>query len=309
MVTTFIVKHPRKRSRPITNIRYTAKILDDRRLGKQRVEAKQIIDAIEKGGKGWSRHPATAAWRYYPIDYYPQVNTGSVSGRSTVDILPSSITPHRIDDAYLPALKLYHDIMVREWIRRGKNNNMKLYYTDDEYESFINGMWRHSIPFPEWCSIDSVQYSHMARLIQKDPGYYQPKFPEIPIEYLEYGYIWPAKWTLEQLRGDVVELETVADTVPVENVQSGFSSCTEDAVQSSLKRKLDLIAEPFVDYPICIGETVKGAACRNKATRGEFCGVHGEPLEIVICSGEFKNGNPCTYRAVDGEYCKRHSVR
>ena len=39
----------------------SAECLDYRRLGKQRVEAKQIILALENGG-GWSRHPATQMW-------------------------------------------------------------------------------------------------------------------------------------------------------------------------------------------------------------------------------------------------------
>jgi hypothetical protein len=36
--------------------------LDRQRLGKQRVELKQILIALETGG-AWSRHPATLMWR------------------------------------------------------------------------------------------------------------------------------------------------------------------------------------------------------------------------------------------------------
>lgn len=42
----------------------SAEVLDMRRLGKQRVETKQIITALE-GGKGWANHPATKMWGGY----------------------------------------------------------------------------------------------------------------------------------------------------------------------------------------------------------------------------------------------------
>lgn len=46
---------------PYPNFVQSAKVLDWRRLGKQRVEAKQILNALQ-GGKGWSNHPATKMW-------------------------------------------------------------------------------------------------------------------------------------------------------------------------------------------------------------------------------------------------------
>jgi hypothetical protein len=45
--------------------------LDSQRLGKQRVEAKQIRNALDYGG-GWDGHPAVNMWRGYgnALDYY-----------------------------------------------------------------------------------------------------------------------------------------------------------------------------------------------------------------------------------------------
>lgn len=40
----------------------SADVLDRQRLGKQRVEAKQILNALRNGG-GWSNHPAVRMWR------------------------------------------------------------------------------------------------------------------------------------------------------------------------------------------------------------------------------------------------------
>lgn len=49
--------------------------LDYRRLGKQRVESRQILDILlnKKEGAAWSNHPATLMWRGYEsalITYY-----------------------------------------------------------------------------------------------------------------------------------------------------------------------------------------------------------------------------------------------
>ena len=43
----------------------SAKALDNKRLGKQRVEAFQILNALTGKSKGWVNHPATRMWRGY----------------------------------------------------------------------------------------------------------------------------------------------------------------------------------------------------------------------------------------------------
>jgi len=65
--------------------------LDNLRLGKQRVEALQIIKAIYIPDYGWKNHPAVKMWADYP-----------------------------------EALQMYHDSAINEWVRRGKNNTMPL---------------------------------------------------------------------------------------------------------------------------------------------------------------------------------------
>ena len=78
---------------PYEDFEQSAKVLDWRRLGKQRVEGMQIINAINNPNKqGWQNHPITVMWR-----------------------------------PYLSALKLYTNIIIMEWESRGYNNNMKIY--------------------------------------------------------------------------------------------------------------------------------------------------------------------------------------
>lgn len=51
---------------PYESFYESAKVLDNLRLGKQRVEAHQILQAILHGG-GWANHPATLMWRDTPV--------------------------------------------------------------------------------------------------------------------------------------------------------------------------------------------------------------------------------------------------
>lgn len=48
---------------PFADMVKSAAHLDMRRLGKQRVETLQIINAIVSPDKGWKNHPATKMWR------------------------------------------------------------------------------------------------------------------------------------------------------------------------------------------------------------------------------------------------------
>ena len=73
----------------------TAWALDYRRLGKQRVEAKQILLALEGQSRGWVNHPATRMWR-----------------------------------DYTSSLVYYGRVMCEEWIRRGYNDNLLPFFNE-----------------------------------------------------------------------------------------------------------------------------------------------------------------------------------
>jgi hypothetical protein len=74
----------------------TAKCLDNKRLGKQRVEAKSILNILEGKAKlnrygkiSWANHPAVKMWAEYEN-----------------------------------CLKLYLNLIIEEWENRGFGNNM-----------------------------------------------------------------------------------------------------------------------------------------------------------------------------------------
>ena len=50
---------------PYADFDKTARVLDFRRLGKQRVEAYQIFRTLTGQSKGWSNHPAVRMWLGY----------------------------------------------------------------------------------------------------------------------------------------------------------------------------------------------------------------------------------------------------
>ena len=103
---------------------------------------------------------------------------------------------------YVDALKVYFNVMVREWISRGFQNNMPLYDIDESEYSIIptcfNGKETLFAPtlgktFPPWFSWQPFIYSHRCALIRKDPQYYGPKFwdDQCPY-YINLGYLWPS---------------------------------------------------------------------------------------------------------------------
>jgi hypothetical protein len=79
---------------PLPDYRQTAKVLDYRRLGKQRSECRQILTAIEALNTGtpygWTHHPVVKMWRWWP-----------------------------------ECLKLYYNTIVTEWEERGYKNNLE----------------------------------------------------------------------------------------------------------------------------------------------------------------------------------------
>jgi len=48
---------------PLEDFTASAQSLDRQRLGKQRVECLQILNALSNPGYGWQNHPAVTMWR------------------------------------------------------------------------------------------------------------------------------------------------------------------------------------------------------------------------------------------------------
>lgn len=146
---TFITDH---------NLHISARNLDNKRLGKQRVEALQIADCIIKKPSAWKNHPAVKMWNGY--------------------------------EAYL--LNEYITKIFFEWeyIREFKNDGCFSWYLElfcmlrKQKDRFYRTYKK-----PEWIT-DIFIETHRSNLIRKYPEHYKILFPDT-IENLEY--IWPSK--------------------------------------------------------------------------------------------------------------------
>lgn len=126
---------------PYTDFKKCAEVLDYRRLGKQRVEAMQILMCLEKPNR-WKNHPAVKMW-----------------------------------EGYETSLMVYTNEMIKEWIKRGYNNTMKIY----DIES-------HLYDEPFWLGDERMHSSHRANLLRKDIDFYSKYgWKENP----EQDYWWP----------------------------------------------------------------------------------------------------------------------
>lgn len=117
---------------PYPDFRKSLQTLDNKRLGKQRVETYQIISAITRRPKldgspykGWLNHPCTVMWKNY-----------------------------------VTALKLYMNISIEEWISRGFKNTM-------DFETFSE-----PVVTPPFIGNELFHSSHRANLLKKEPEFY-----------------------------------------------------------------------------------------------------------------------------------------
>lgn len=124
---------------PYKSFRKTAKCLDFRRLGKQRVEAKQILNNLTVKRDRWYSHPIVGMWK-----------------------------------GYEEALKLYFNMISKEWIKRGYIHNMGFYRVN-------------RVIFPSWLGNKEFHDSHKSNLLRKDYEFYSKYGWNVPADL---PYVW-----------------------------------------------------------------------------------------------------------------------
>ncbi|HEX6419125.1 MAG TPA: MSMEG_6728 family protein [Acidimicrobiales bacterium] len=145
---------------PYPDFDASARTLDDRRLGKQRVEALQVLRALTRPAYGWKHHPAVRMWR-----------------------------------GHEEALGAYGVAVCREWRHRGHADTCEAKILDELREAGFAAPPRSQArlaragALPRWLGEDEVHRSHRAALLRKDPERYGDRFgdedPDLP-------YAWPA---------------------------------------------------------------------------------------------------------------------
>lgn len=128
--------------------------LDERRLGKQRVETFQILRALTWPDYAWKNHPAVRMWR-----------------------------------GFVPALVAYGLANCAEWVRRGNADTVEtslLTFTNGRRPD--PGALVRGGQLPPWLGLPALHLSHRSALLRKDPEFYRPLFGEIPDDL---PYLWP----------------------------------------------------------------------------------------------------------------------
>jgi hypothetical protein len=111
----------------------TAKVLDNKRLGKQRVETYQILKALLGESKGWVNHPATRMWKNNEYQLF-----------------------------------LYQNEICEEWSRRGFADTVMQKTTT----LILKHSVPVKTELPYWMTNPAVQITHQANLFIKNPVAY-----------------------------------------------------------------------------------------------------------------------------------------
>lgn len=141
---------------PYPNIWASARCLDDKRLGKQRVECKQILIALgidvgeHRGNPAsrWRNHPAVRMWRGHEL-----------------------------------ALAEYGEIMCAAWRNRGFKDTLRV-----QFREVADRLNQAVFSSPNWLGYDRLHASHRSNLLRKNARHYgQFGWQEPP----DLPYWWP----------------------------------------------------------------------------------------------------------------------
>ncbi|MGX7828090.1 MSMEG_6728 family protein [Actinokineospora sp. 24-640] len=144
---------------PYPDFTAAARVLDQRRLGKQRVEAVQVLRGLTVPGYGWRHHPAVRMW------------TG-----------------------YEEALVRYGLQVCAEWCAAGHADTCAATLaTDLAARTALTEVRGQSEladagELPPWLGDEALHLSHRSALVRKAPEHYRPLFPDVPDDL---PYVWP----------------------------------------------------------------------------------------------------------------------
>jgi hypothetical protein len=145
---------------PCPDFAESARVLDQRRLGKQRVEAIQVLRALTVPGYGWRHHPAAAMWA-----------------------------------GYEEALAGYGLAICAEWCATGRADTCASTLRTDLERTTRLAVIRtqqeltDAGELPPWLGEEDFHRSHQSSLVRKDPDHYRRFFPDVPADL---PYVWPS---------------------------------------------------------------------------------------------------------------------
>jgi hypothetical protein len=145
---------------PYADFERSARVLDQRRLGKQRVECIQVVRGLTRSDYGWRHHPAVLMWK-----------------------------------GHEEALARYAYTCCEVWLELGFADTCAATIATDLAGHGITAVRTQSAlaeagELPGWLGDEAFHRSHQSSLLRKDPEHYGPLFPGVPDD-LEY--VWPVR--------------------------------------------------------------------------------------------------------------------
>lgn len=145
---------------PYADFDRSVRALDAKRLGKQRVEALQIIRALTWDDYGWANHPATLMWK-----------------------------------GFEEALGRYGFACCEAWVGLGFGDTCAATITTDLRAAGIVTVRTQpelaaAAALPPWLGDAALHRSHQSALLRKDPDHYRALFPDVPDDL---PYVWPVR--------------------------------------------------------------------------------------------------------------------
>ncbi|MFF4169522.1 MSMEG_6728 family protein [Streptomyces sp. NPDC001744] len=145
---------------PYAGFAESAAVLDPRRLGKQRVEALQVLRGLTVPGYGWRRHPAVRMWAGYE----------EALVRYGLDVCGAWTAGGRADTCAAT--------LIRDYLARFPGAGVR------EQDALAAAG-----ELPPWLGDPAFHRGHRSALLRKAPDLYRDRFPGVPDDL---PYVWPA---------------------------------------------------------------------------------------------------------------------
>lgn len=157
---------------PYSDIKKSLACLDWHRLGKQRIEARQVYAAVKRVRGDTLEQLSVHDWERLEVTLQRRLRD---EGKPRVGWTTHPCTVMWRNHA--KALAYYGDLCILEWMSRGYRNTMPLLIRE-----------RDTIPLPEFIGDEEFHSSHRSNLLRKDTNYYgQFGWTESP----DMEYKWP----------------------------------------------------------------------------------------------------------------------
>ena len=145
---------------PYAGFERSARALDTKRLGKQRVETIQIVRALTRPGYGWGNHPAVLMWK-----------------------------------GHEEALGRYGLVCCEVWTELGFSDTCAATIREDLATAGVTEIRPEAElvaldQLPSWVGDEAVHRSHRSSLLRKEPEHYGPLFTDVPDDL---PYVWPVR--------------------------------------------------------------------------------------------------------------------